>query len=79
MNRKKGIKPNKSGKEINQTGQSDKVKQKIENMQETEDVTKYGEFVSSYFSWITPDRQKENGRYYERMMNCNCKKYGFLV
>ncbi len=62
MNRKKGIKPAKSGKEINQTGQSDKIKQEIENMQEAEDVTKYGEFVSSYFSWISPDKQKEKAK-----------------
>lgn len=29
---------------------------KNENM---EDVTKYGEFVSSYFAWLTPERQKK--------------------
>lgn len=26
---------------------------------EKEDATKYGEFVSSYFNWITPKKQKE--------------------
>lgn len=26
---------------------------------EKEDATKYGEFVSSYFNWITPQKQKE--------------------
>lgn len=25
-----------------------------------EDTTKYGEFVSSYFTWLTLDKQKEN-------------------
>ena len=24
-----------------------------------EDATKYGEFVSSYFGWISPSKQKE--------------------
>ena len=24
-----------------------------------EDTTKYGEFVSSYFAWLTPERQKK--------------------
>ena len=24
-----------------------------------ENVTKYGEFVSSYFAWLTPERQKK--------------------
>ncbi len=25
-----------------------------------EDTTKYGEFISSYFAWITLERQKED-------------------
>ena len=24
-----------------------------------EDVTRYGEFISSYFAWLTPDKQKK--------------------
>ena len=27
-----------------------------------EDTTKYGEFVSSYFEWITPDEQKQKSK-----------------
>jgi len=27
-----------------------------------EDTTKYGEFVSSYFAWLTLDGQKERAR-----------------
>lgn len=27
-----------------------------------EDVTKYGEFISSYFAWLTPDRQKKRAK-----------------
>ena len=32
---------------------------KNENM---EVVTKYGEFVSSYFAWLTPERQKKRAK-----------------
>ena len=28
--------------------------------EEEENVTKYGEFISSYFAWLTLDKQKEN-------------------
>lgn len=28
--------------------------------EEEEDVTKYGEFISSYFAWLTLDKQKKN-------------------
>ena len=34
------------------------VKSEIGNIEEIEDVTKYGEFISSYFSWITLEEQK---------------------
>ncbi len=27
-----------------------------------EDVTKYGEFISSYFAWLTPERQKKRAK-----------------
>ena len=27
-----------------------------------EDTTKYGEFVSSYFAWLTPERQKKRAK-----------------
>ena len=29
------------------------------NKKDIEDSTKYGEFISSFFSWITLDKQKE--------------------
>lgn len=29
------------------------------NIKEREDATKYGEFISSYFTWLTLDEQKE--------------------
>lgn len=27
-----------------------------------EDVTKYGEFVSSYFAWVPPEKQKKRAK-----------------
>lgn len=34
---------------------------------EIEDATKYGEFVSSYFAWLTLARQKERAKDMENM------------
>jgi len=34
---------------------------------EIEDTTKYGEFVSSYFAWMTLDRQKKKAKDMEKM------------
>lgn len=42
-------------------------KNKIGNMEEMEDVTKYGEFVSSYFAWLTLEHQKENAEKMEEI------------
>ena len=45
-------------------------KKKIKHhIQEVEDATKYGEFVSSYFAWITLDKQKEKAKELEKMTN----------
>lgn len=40
----------------------DKGKENVEpkELERGEDVTKYGEFISSYFAWTTLERQKEN-------------------
>ncbi len=32
-----------------------------------EDTTKYGEFVSSYFAWLTPERQKKRAKEIDKM------------
>ena len=32
-----------------------------------EDPTKYGEFISSYFAWLTLEGQKENAKKLENM------------
>ena len=34
----------------------------IEGSEEIEDTTKYGEFISSYFAWLTPERQKKRAK-----------------
>lgn len=40
----------------------------IDAYQDTEeDVTKYGEFISSYFSWLTLDTQKKLAKRMENM------------
>ncbi len=36
------------------------MKKKRYNFKIKEDATKYGEFVSSYFAWLTLEQQKEN-------------------
>lgn len=40
----------------------DKDINEIEKDESMEDVTKYGEFISSYFAWISPDRQKKRAK-----------------
>ena len=42
-------------------------KDKMGNMEEIEDITKYGEFVSSYFAWLTLEHQKNNAEKLEDM------------
>ena len=44
---------------------------KRNNIKEEEDVTKYGEFVSSYFAWLTLEKQKETTKEMENMTNEN--------
>jgi len=47
---------------------------RIEKHEETEDVTKYGEFISSYFAWIGLDKQKENVERIEKITSKNQKE-----
>lgn len=46
--------------------EEDKKKTK-DSIEEVEDATKYGEFVSSYFAWLTLEKQKENAKEMEEM------------
>ena len=41
---------------------------------EIEDTTKYGEFVSSYFAWLTLDGQKERAEKLNKMTKNNKNK-----
>lgn len=34
----------------------------MEKIDHVEDTTKYGEFISSYFAWLTPERQKKRAK-----------------
>ena len=38
-----------------------------EENEEMEDVTKYGEFVSSYFAWIPIEKQKNRAKELDEM------------
>lgn len=67
MNRKKGPEIKKNAKDVNMQGQTRKMKEEIGNLEEMEDVTKYGEFVSSYFAWLTPEKQKRKANEIETM------------
>ena len=44
---------------------------KKNNIKEKEDATKYGEFVSSYFGWITLDQQKKKANELENSTKKN--------
>jgi len=37
------------------------------NLKENEDATKYGEFISSYFSWLTLNGQKQRAKDLDEM------------
>ena len=44
------------------------MKQKSpKSLRENEDTTKYGEFVTSYFAWLTPDKQKQKAESMEKI------------
>lgn len=55
--------------ENNHKAQTRKMKEEIGNMEQAEDVTKYGEFVSSYFAWLTLEQQKKQAKDMENMTN----------
>ena len=46
-----------------------KIKKETKNINNKEDVTKYCEFVSSYFAWITLEEQKNKVKKMEEMTN----------
>ena len=48
-------------KNKNKNNNNDKVKEQSKkmSMEIGEDATKYGEWMSSFFEWVTPDKQKD--------------------
>ncbi len=55
--------------ENNTKSQTRKMKEEIGHMEEYEDVTKYGEFVSSYFAWLSLEKQKSKAKEMENIEN----------
>ena len=55
--------------ENNTKSQTRKMKEEIGQMEEYEDVTKYGEFVSSYFAWLSLEKQKSKAKEMENIEN----------
>lgn len=53
--------------ENNHKAKTNSMKEEIGDMEPVEDVTKYGEFVSSYFAWLTLERQKKQAKKMENM------------
>ncbi len=51
----------------NKKALNNEMKEEIGEMEEFEDTTKYGEFVSSYFAWLSLENQKENAKRMEKM------------
>ena len=43
------------------------IQKNINENENLEDVTKYGEFVSSYFAWLTPEKQKKRANEIDNM------------
>ena len=59
-----GAKANEIKEELERREKIDETKEEIG---EIEDTTKYGEFVSSYFAWLTLDRQKKTANKLENI------------
>ena len=55
--------------ENNHKAETNSMKEEISDMEPAEDVTKYGEFVSSYFAWLTLERQKKQAKNMQDMTN----------
>ncbi len=56
-----------SGKDRKEIERREKIDRTKEEIGEIEDTTKYGEFVSSYFAWLTLDRQKKTAKRLENI------------
>ena len=67
MNKKKGIEAKENGEEINKKSETFKIKTELDRIEEQEDATKYGEFISSYFGWNTLKNQKQRAEKLEKI------------
>ena len=81
MNKKDNVgnlKNNQEAKKIemenNKKAQTSQMKEEIGDLEIFEDVTKYGEFVSSYFAWLTLEKQKQKADEMESMTEKNKSK-----
>ncbi|MEE0769742.1 MAG: hypothetical protein UIT70_07810 [Clostridia bacterium] len=63
-----------SGNDKKEIETREKIEKTKEQIGEIEDTTKYGEFVSSYFAWLTLDRQKKTARKLENITKKNNKE-----
>lgn len=63
-----------SGNDKKEMERREKIDKTKEEIGEIEDTTKYGEFVSSYFAWLTLDRQKKTARKLENITKKNNKE-----
>ena len=43
------------------------MKEYNQNLEENHNVTKHGEFVTTYFSWLPLDKQKENANRFDKI------------
>ena len=48
----------------------------IKGFEENEDTTIYGEFVTSYFAWLTLEKQKENAKKMDDMTKKKGDEHG---
>ena len=56
---------------VNQLNHKDEIHSK--EVEVGEDATKYGEFISSYFAWITLPEQKDKAKKLENITKTNNK------
>lgn len=54
-----------NGKYIDRNNNSNT--ENTDGVENREDITKYGEFVSSYFAWLTPEKQKKRANEIDNM------------
>lgn len=60
----------KEEKDIQETAKKEKMEMQVEV---GEDASKYGEFISSYFAWISLAKQKERAEHLEEVTKENKK------